>query len=71
MIVATYEIPGRGVSVTLGFNALMQLLYKRLDYLKRCKIQAFWKLGYTQQKIADEIGVHQSTISRFNGRSIT
>ncbi|CEK10994.1 Uncharacterised protein [Legionella hackeliae] len=32
--------------------------YKRLDYLKRCKIQAFVHAGYTQQQIADEIGVH-------------
>ena len=45
--------------------------YKRLDYLKRCKIQAFWKAGYTQQKIADEIGVHKSTISRELNRNIT
>ncbi|ASQ46521.1 hypothetical protein clem_09860 [Legionella clemsonensis] len=26
----------------------------RLDYLKRCKIQAFVHSGYTQQQIADE-----------------
>ncbi len=45
--------------------------YKRLDYLKRCKIQAFWKAGYTQQRIADEIGVHKSTISRELNRNIT
>lgn len=44
--------------------------YKRLDYLKRCKIQAFWKAGYTLQKIADEIGVHKSTISREINRNI-
>jgi transposase, IS30 family len=38
--------------------------YKHLDYLKRCKIQAFWKAGFKEQKIADEVGVHKSTISR-------
>lgn len=45
--------------------------YKRLDYLNRCKIQVFWKAGYTQQRIADEIGVHKSTISRELNRNIT
>lgn len=45
--------------------------YKRLDYLKRCKIQAFFQAGYTQQQIADEIGVHKSTISRELNRNIT
>lgn len=45
--------------------------YKHLDYLKRCKIQALWKVGYSQQKIADEVGVHKSTISRELNRNIT
>lgn len=45
--------------------------YKRLDYLKGCKIQALWKVGYSQQKIADELGVHKSTISRELNRNIT
>jgi IS30 family transposase len=45
--------------------------YKHLDYLKRCKIQAYWKAGYTRQQIADEIGVHKSTISRELNRNLT
>ncbi|HAU0368126.1 TPA: IS30 family transposase [Legionella pneumophila] len=45
--------------------------YKHLDYLKRCKIQALWKAGFSQQKIADEVGVHKSTISRELNRNIT
>ncbi|MFO2972772.1 helix-turn-helix domain-containing protein [Legionella pneumophila serogroup 10] len=45
--------------------------YKHLDYLKRCKIQAFWKAGYTQQQIAEEIGVHKSTICRELNRNLT
>jgi IS30 family transposase len=44
--------------------------YKHLDYLKRCKIQAFWKAGYTEQQIADEIGVNKSTISREFSRNM-
>ncbi len=45
--------------------------YKQLDYLKRCKILAFWKAGYKQIDIAKEVGVHQSTISRELNRNIT
>lgn len=45
--------------------------YRRLDYLKRCKIQAFIRAGYTQQQIADEIGVHKSTICRELNRNLT
>lgn len=45
--------------------------YKQLDYLKRCKILAFWKAGYKQSDIAKEVGVHQSTISRELNRNIT
>nr|WP_284499466.1 helix-turn-helix domain-containing protein [Legionella maioricensis] len=41
-----------------------------MDYLKRCKIQAFFHAGYTQQEIADEIGVHKSTISRELNRTL-
>lgn len=44
--------------------------FKQLTYLQRCKIQAFWKAGCTEQKIADEIGVHKSTISREFGRNM-
>lgn len=39
--------------------------------MQRCKIQAFWKAGYTQQQIANEIGVHKSTISRELKRNMT
>ena len=45
--------------------------YKQLDYRKRCQIMAFWKAGYTQEKIAKEVCVHQSTISRELNRNIT
>lgn len=45
--------------------------YKHLDYLKRCKIMAFWKAGYKQADIAKEVGVSQSTISRELNRNIT
>jgi IS30 family transposase len=45
--------------------------YKQLDYKKRCQIYAFWRVGYTQTKIAEEIGVHKSTISRELKRNIT
>ncbi|WP_131783779.1 IS30 family transposase [Legionella gresilensis] len=45
--------------------------YRHLDYLKRCKIQAFVYAGYTQQQIADELGVHKSTISRELNRNLT
>lgn len=45
--------------------------YKHLNYLQRCKIQAFWKAGYTQQQIADEICVNKSTISRELNRNMT
>jgi IS30 family transposase len=45
--------------------------YKHLSYLQRCKIQAFWKAGYTQQQIADEISVSKSTISIELNRNLT
>jgi IS30 family transposase len=45
--------------------------YRQLDYLKRCKILAFWRAGYNRTEIAKEIGVHKSTISRELNRNIT
>jgi len=45
--------------------------YRHLDYLKRCQILAFWKVGYKQADIAKEVGVRQSTISRELNRNIT
>lgn len=38
--------------------------YKRLNFAQHCKISAFWKAGYSQKEIAEEIGVSSSTISR-------
>ncbi|MBA3535440.1 MAG: IS30 family transposase [Tatlockia sp.] len=38
--------------------------YKHLNFAQRCKISAFWKAGYQQKEIAEEIGVSPSTISR-------
>lgn len=45
--------------------------YKQLDYQKRCQIYGLWKAGYTQSRIAEEVGVHKSTISRELKRNIT
>lgn len=45
--------------------------YKQLDYLTRCKIFGLWRAGLNQTKIANEIGVHKSTISRELKRNIT
>ena len=45
--------------------------FKQLDYVKRCEILAFWKAGYTQEAIAKETGVNQSTISREFSRNTT
>lgn len=47
------------------------MAYKQLDFLKMCKIYAFWKAGYNQSQIAREIGVYKSTISREFKRNIT
>jgi len=38
--------------------------HKHLNYLMRCHILALWKAGFNQNQIAEEIGVHKSTISR-------
>lgn len=43
----------------------------QLDYLKRCKILAFWKAGYNRTEIAKEIGVHKSTVSRELNKNLT
>ena len=45
--------------------------YKHLNYLKRCQILALYKAGYTQTQIAEEVGVHKSTISREFNRNST
>ena len=34
------------------------------------KVVLLWAAGYTQQEIADEYGVHQSTISRWISDSL-
>ena len=44
---------------------------KHLDYLKRCQILVLYKAGYTQTQIAEEAGVHKSTISREFNRNST
>jgi IS30 family transposase len=38
--------------------------YKQLTYEQRCQIYALKKTKISQQKIADSLGVHQTTISR-------
>ena len=47
------------------------MAYKQLTYEQRCRIYGLWRTGHTQTKIADEIGVHKSTISRELKRNIT
>ena len=44
--------------------------YKQLDFQKRCQIYGLWRAGYNQTEIANEIGVHKSTISRELTRNI-
>lgn len=45
--------------------------YSHLNYLKRCQILTLWKAGFNQTQIANEVGVHKSTISREFNRNIT
>ena len=45
--------------------------YKQLDFEKRCQIYGLWQAGYNQTRIAHEINVHKSTISRELKRNIT
>lgn len=47
------------------------MAYKHLDYLTRCKIFGLWRAGLKQNEIAEEIGVHKSTISRELKRNLT
>lgn len=47
------------------------MAYKQLDFQKRCQIYGLWKAGYNQTEIANEIGVHKSTISRELKRNLT
>lgn len=47
------------------------MTYKQLDYRTRCKIYGLWRAGLNQTEIADEIGVHKSTISRELKRNLT
>ena len=44
--------------------------YKQLSLIQRYQIQALLSLGYTQTAIANQIGVHRSTISRELKRNI-
>ncbi len=45
--------------------------HTHLNYLKRCQILALWKAGFNQNQIANEVGVHKSTISREFKRNLT
>lgn len=45
--------------------------YKQLDLRKRCQIYGLLRAGFNQSQIAQEIGVHKSTISRELRRNIT
>jgi len=38
--------------------------YRQLAYVQRCQIEALKKSGLSQQRIADLLGIHQSTVSR-------
>jgi IS30 family transposase len=44
--------------------------YRHLSFEQRCKIAAFWKAGYLQKTIAQEIGVSPATVSREIRRNI-
>lgn len=44
--------------------------YKQLSLVQRYQIQAFLKAGMSQKRIAQEIGVHPSTVSRELNRNI-
>ena len=37
------------------------MTYKHLTFEQRCKVAAYWKVGYLQKDIAKEIGVHGIT----------
>jgi IS30 family transposase len=39
-------------------------IYKQLTYALRCQIYGLKKIGISQNKIADQLGVSQSSISR-------
>jgi transposase, IS30 family len=45
--------------------------HTHLNYIKRCQILAYWKAGFNQNQIAEEMGVHKSTISREFKRNLT
>jgi transposase, IS30 family len=47
------------------------MAYKQLTFIQRCKISGLWRAGHSQITIAQEIGVHKSTISRELKRNIT
>ena len=38
--------------------------YKNLNWNNRLQIEALWKAKHTVKEIAEQIGVHQSTIYR-------
>lgn len=46
------------------------MVYKQLDFQKRCQIYGLWRAGHNQTEITNEIGVHKSTISRELKRNI-
>ena len=43
--------------------------YSQLTHGQRCHVEALKASGFTQARIADRVGVHQSTISRELGRN--
>ena len=49
----------------------MSQKYTQLSLVQRYQIQAFLKAGMKQKRIAQEIGVHASTVSRELSRNIT
>ena len=42
----------------------MKKQYQQLTYEQRCQIYTLKKTGFKQRAIADELGIHQSTVSR-------
>ena len=42
----------------------LQMSYKHISFVQRCKISAYWKAGYLQKDIAKELDINPSTVSR-------
>jgi len=67
----------RGATITEGTQHTMNNIDQRIDLIaalnkltpRQRKVLILWAAGYTQQEIAVEYGVHQSTVSRWTADS--